>query len=65
MHGLMAWAASHMAFTTSSLEAHTVARKFRLLAMQGLGKAIAEFNEKNSDAVLSASLLLSWQAANP
>jgi hypothetical protein len=65
MYSLMAWAASHLAFSTDSFEAHTIARQYRLLSMQGLQEQIPTFNEKNADAVLSASLLLSWQAADP
>jgi hypothetical protein len=64
-HGLMAWAASHIGFTTKSQEAHNVAAHFRYLAIAGLNRAIVRFNEKNSDAVLAASLLLSWQAPDP
>jgi hypothetical protein len=33
--------------------------------MQGLQGALKMFNEKNMDAVFSASLLLGWQAADP
>ncbi|KAI9731123.1 MAG: hypothetical protein M1818_007981 [Claussenomyces sp. TS43310] len=65
MHSLMAWASSHFAFCTKSVAAENVARHYRIFAMQGLQGAISSFDEKNMDAVLSASLLLSWQAANP
>jgi hypothetical protein len=65
MHSLMAWAASHLAFSTNSLDARNIACQYRVLSMQGLQGAIATFGEKNSDAVLCASLLLSWQAADP
>jgi hypothetical protein len=33
--------------------------------MQGLQRELELFNEKNMDAVFSASLLLGWQAADP
>lgn len=61
----MAWAASHMAFVTGSSETQIIARHYRMLSMQGLQGAITLFGEKNADAVLAASLLLSWQAADP
>lgn len=61
----MAWAASHLAFTRNSTEALYISNQYRLLSMQGLQRALGVFSEKNMDAVFSASLLLSWQAANP
>lgn len=33
-------------------------------ALNGLSQAIANFTEDNSDAVLAASLTLSWQATD-
>jgi hypothetical protein len=65
MHSLMGWAANHIAFTTNSADALVVSRQYRLLSMQGLQRALSTFSEKNMDAVFSASLILSWQAADP
>jgi len=65
MYSLMAWASSHIAFATNSSDAQVISRQYRLLSMQGLQHELKMFNEKNMDAVFSASLLLGWQAADP
>lgn len=38
--------------------------EYRSHAMVGLGKALNVFSEQNSDAILAASLVLSWQATD-
>jgi len=39
-----------------------MAYEHRGIAMKGLHEAIGGFSAQNSDAVLAASMLLSWQA---
>jgi len=39
-----------------------MAYEHRGIALKGLHEAIGSFSRENSDAVLAASLLLSWQA---
>jgi hypothetical protein len=39
-----------------------MAYEHRGVALKGLHEAIGAFSRENSDAVLAASLLLSWQA---
>jgi len=39
-----------------------MAYEHRGIALKGLQEAIGAFSPQNSDAVLAASLLLSWQA---
>jgi hypothetical protein len=41
-----------------------MAYEHRGIALKGLHEAIGAFSRENSDAVLAASLLLSWQATD-
>lgn len=41
-----------------------LAYQHRGLALKGLQEAIGRFSKGNSDAVLAASILLSWQATD-
>lgn len=41
-----------------------LAYQHRGLALKGLQEAIGRFSKQNSDAVLAASILLSWQATD-
>ncbi|TVY26327.1 Sterol uptake control protein [Lachnellula hyalina] len=62
MHALLAFSATHIAFTTECPLAHNMAYEHRGIALKGLHEAIGAFSRPSSDAVLAASLLLSWQA---
>ncbi|KAG9243468.1 putative ubiquitin carboxyl-terminal hydrolase 2 [Calycina marina] len=62
MHALLALSASHLAWLTDCPLTANMAIEHRGMALKGLHEAIGAFSRQNSDAVLAASLLLSWQA---
>ncbi|KAI0439954.1 hypothetical protein F4803DRAFT_564160 [Xylaria telfairii] len=64
MHALLAFSAEHIAFLTSCPLVGNMAYEHRGIALKGLQEAIGTFSRENSDAVLAASLVLSWQATD-
>ncbi|KAI1111961.1 hypothetical protein F5Y14DRAFT_453554 [Nemania sp. NC0429] len=64
MHALLAFSAEHIAFLTSCPLVGNMAYEHRGIALKGLQEAIGTFSPENSDAVLAASLVLSWQATD-
>lgn len=64
MSAILAFSATHMAWVTNSLETKNLAYFHRGVALKGLQEAIGNFSEANSDAVLAASILLSWQVTD-
>lgn len=64
MHALLAFSAEHIAFLTSCPLVGNLAYEHRGIALKGLQEAIGAFSPENSDAVLAASLVLSWQATD-
>jgi hypothetical protein len=64
MHSLLALSASHLSWLTACPATMHLAYQHRGLALKGLQEAIGEFSKENSDAVLAASILLSWQATD-
>lgn len=62
MHALLAFSAMHIAFLTDCPLVGGMAFVYRGNALSGLHEAIGSFSRENSDAVLAASLVLSWQA---
>jgi Fungal specific transcription factor domain len=64
MHALLALSATHIAWLTDCPLVNQMAFEHRGIALKGLHEAIGTFSTENSDAVLAASLLLSWQAAD-
>jgi hypothetical protein len=62
MHALLALSATHLAWLTDCPLTANMAYEHRGIALKGLHEAIGTFSRQNSDAVLAASLLLSWQA---
>ncbi len=62
MHALLALSATHLAWLTDCPLTANMAYEHRGIALKGLHEAIGSFSRQNSDAVLAASLLLSWQA---
>jgi len=64
MHALLAFSASHLAWLTDCPLTANMAYEHRGIALKGLHEAIGAFSRQNSDAVLAASLLLSWQATD-
>jgi len=64
MHALLGFSASHMAFLTECPHVANMAENHRNMALTGLAEAIGSFSRETSDAVLGASLVLSWQATD-
>lgn len=62
MHALLALSATHLSWLTDCPLTANMAVEHRGHAMKGLHETIGAFSRQNSDAVLAASLLLSWQS---
>ena len=64
MDALLAFSAMHMAFLTDCPLVGSMAYEHKGTALSGLQEAISSFSRENSDAILAASLVLSWQATD-
>ena len=64
MSSILAFSATHLAWVTDSVETKNLAYYHRGVALKGLHDAIGNFSRDNSDPVLAASILLSWQASD-
>lgn len=67
MHALLALSASHLGWLTSCAETLQLAYHHRGIAFNGLQEAINDFSPEkpeNADAVLAASILLTWQTTD-
>ena len=64
MSAILAFSATHLAAETNSIETRNLAYHHRGIALNGLHNAIGNFSQENSDPILAASILLSWQAAD-
>lgn len=64
MEALLAFAAMHIAFLTDCPMVGNMAYAHRGIAIKGLQEGLAAFVRENSDAVLAASIVLSWQATD-
>jgi hypothetical protein len=64
MHAVYAFAANHLAWMTQSPETRNIASRHSSTALKGFHEAIGVFSKSNADAVLSASLLLTWQSTD-
>ena len=62
MHSVLAFSAAHLAWITGSSETNNLAYYHQGIALKGLHEALGSFSRQSSDAVLAASILLSWQA---
>jgi len=62
MSALLAFSAAHIHWLTDCPLTGAIAYEHRGVALKGLHEAIGNFSRETSDAVLAASLLLSWQA---
>lgn len=62
MHALLGFSATHLAWLTDCQATSSIAYHHRDIALKGLQDGISSFRRDNSDAVLAASILLSWQA---
>lgn len=64
LHSLLAFSAMHLAYLTGCPAVGNMAYEHRGAALKGLQEAIGTFSRETSDAVLAASLVLSWQATD-
>ncbi|OAL40579.1 hypothetical protein AYO20_00315 [Fonsecaea nubica] len=64
MSALLALSASHLAWQTKNTDTVNLAYHHRGVAIKGLHQAIGAFSRENSEAILAASILLSWQATD-
>ncbi|KAK0635714.1 hypothetical protein B0T17DRAFT_483321 [Bombardia bombarda] len=64
MHALLAFSAMHIAYLTDCPLVGNMAYEHRGIALKGLQEAIDTFSKDTSDAILAASLVLSWQATD-
>lgn len=64
MSAVLAFAATHLAWLTHSTETKNLAYHHRGVALKGLHDAIGHFSRESSDAILAASILLSWQTSD-
>lgn len=64
MHSILAFSASHLAWISQSAETRSLASSHGATAMKGLHEAMGSFSKNNADAILAASLLLSWQSTD-
>ncbi|OJJ63801.1 hypothetical protein ASPSYDRAFT_83844 [Aspergillus sydowii CBS 593.65] len=61
MSSILTLSAGHLAWITRNQETKQLAFHHRGTAIQGLQNAIGAFSRDNSDGILAASILLSWQ----
>jgi hypothetical protein len=64
LHALLAFSAMHIAFLTDCPLVGNISYEHRGMALKGLHEAIGTFSRDTSDAILAASLVLSWQATD-
>lgn len=64
MHSLLGLSASHLSWLRPCTPTQQLAYQHRGVAFKGLHDAIGNFSRRNSDAVLAASMLLSWQVTD-
>jgi Fungal specific transcription factor domain len=62
MNALLGLSAFHLSWTSQSQTTETVASQHRVKALRGLQVAVSNFSKENSDAVLAATIILSWQS---
>ena len=64
MDALLAFAAMHMAHLTDCALVGLLGMKYSGRALTGLREAIGELTPQNADALVAASLVLSWQSTD-
>ncbi|CAG7973634.1 unnamed protein product [Penicillium salamii] len=62
MSAVLGLSAFHLAFLTRDPDTKQLAFRHKVTALQGLQTALGSFSKDNCDAILAASVLLSWQA---
>ncbi|OQE68395.1 hypothetical protein PENNAL_c0154G10744 [Penicillium nalgiovense] len=64
MSSILSFSAFHLAFLTRDQETKQLAFRHKVTALRGLQTALGSFSKENCDAILAASVLLSWQATD-
>jgi hypothetical protein len=64
LQALLAFSAMHMTHLNDCPLVGTMAFEHRGKALKGLQEDIGSFSQDNMDAILAASLVLSWQATD-
>lgn len=64
LESLLAFSATHIAWLTGCPQVEGLAYEHRITALQGLQEAINTFSRETADAILAASLVLTWQATD-
>lgn len=62
MSAILSLSAFHLTFLTRDQETKQLAYHHKVTALGGLQTAIGAFSKDNCEAILAASILLSWQA---
>ena len=62
MHAILAWSGTHLAAVSNDASHTRDALKHRVAALRGLQTAIQSFCKENADAILCASIIISWQS---
>lgn len=62
MSSILGLSAFHLTFLTHDQETKQLAYHHKVTAIQGMQAAMGSFSKDNSEAILAASILLSWQA---
>jgi len=62
VHAVLAFGASAMAWEQGNPEQKNLGYYHGGKALEGMQDAISSFSRENADAILAASILLSWQA---
>lgn len=58
---MLALSASHLAWQTKNSDTENLAYHHRGVALKGLHVTLGQFSREVSDAILAASMLISWQ----
>jgi hypothetical protein len=61
---MLGQSAGRLAIATKSSAAYQDFVRFKILAVEGLNRAIATFSKENADAILFASIAISNQESN-
>jgi hypothetical protein len=64
MSALLGMSAAHLSWVSERQEALQLSYEHHGVALNGLRAAIGQFSKENADAVVAASILLSWQATD-
>ncbi|KAJ5259443.1 hypothetical protein N7478_012424 [Penicillium angulare] len=62
MSAILSLSAFHLTYLTGNQDTKQLAYQHRVTALHGLQTSIGLFSKENCDAILAASVLLSWQA---